>query len=152
MAGVSNWHVIVSKNLMEVFIRRFKKDKYVLRYAPFDVFLEDNTVVQPDLVVCDRDKVKNNGIYGAPELVIEILSPSSIERDVKEKFEIYEKNHVLEYWVVDPRSQYVKIFILKEGRFVDGVLYDFTDNKELKIPISFIEDYEIALKDIFQED
>jgi Uma2 family endonuclease len=87
--------------------------------APFDVRLPKpgesdettSTVVQPDLVVvCDPAKLDDRGCKGAPDLVIEILSPDSVARDQKEKFLLYEQAGVLEYWLVHPTDRIVTVF------------------------------------------
>ena len=96
--------------------------------APFDVRLpklgsrEDAiyTVVQPDLcVVCDAAKLDERGCLGAPDLVIEILSPGNSRRELREKFTLYEESGVLEYWVISPQDRNVQRFIRSEaGTFV----------------------------------
>lgn len=96
--------------------------------APCDVFFprvneqnEDDvdTVVQPDLlVVCDPGKVRDRGIWGAPDLVVEILSPSTIRKDLNEKYGLYERSGVKEYWVVEPAGHWVQQYVLTPaGRF-----------------------------------
>ncbi len=94
--------------------------------APIDVFLPDegwvrdrddlgriDKVVQPDLiVVCDRDKLIDEGILGAPDLIVEILSPATAYRDVTEKRILYEKHRVREYWIVNPDTLEVQIYLL----------------------------------------
>ncbi len=100
--------------------------------APFDIRLdgegaEDDdalTVVQPDIVViCDKDKIDKRGIRGAPDLVVEILSPSSGARDTIEKRALYEKHGVPEYWIVDPETRQVFVLRLKEGRYGDLLIH-----------------------------
>lgn len=87
--------------------------------APFDVRLphgeeqNDNidTVVQPDIVVvCDRNKLDEKGCKGAPDLVIEILSPCTAHKDLNEKFQLYERVGVKEYWIVHPQDRTVMVF------------------------------------------
>ena len=95
--------------------------------APFDVrFLEINktnsedvfTVVQPDIsVICDIDKLDDKGCVGAPDIVIEILSPSTSYKDEGEKLGLYELHGVKEYWIVNPEAQYVMIYRLNGSRF-----------------------------------
>jgi len=96
-------------------------------YAPLDVFLpvlnqerdeETTTVVQPDiLVVCDPKKVVKEGIRGAPDFVVEILSDSTAYKDLNEKKDLYETHGVREYWIVKPSDQSVLAWRLSEGRF-----------------------------------
>jgi Uma2 family endonuclease len=114
-------------------IRQFLKGKPCKAYdAPFDVILphgdedddEVDTVVQPDIVVfCDRSKLTQAGARGAPDLVVEILSPSTSKKDQREKFDLYEKHGVREYWVVDPAGAWLCVYRLKDdGAFDSGEL------------------------------
>jgi len=83
--------------------------------APFDVFFpglneqdEDDvdTIVQPDLlVICDKTRIREKGIWGAPDLVVEILSPTTSRKDLHEKYDLYQRSGVREYWVIDPPGQ-----------------------------------------------
>jgi Uma2 family endonuclease len=89
--------------------------------APFDVLLPDssgvkNTVVQPDItVVCDPSKITKEGCNGAPDLVVEVISKSSVKKDLHEKYGIYEKVGVKEYWIVQPNDRSLIIFRLDES-------------------------------------
>jgi Uma2 family endonuclease len=105
--------------------------------APLDVFFprvreqhEDDvaTVVQPDvLVVCDPDKLVAKGIWGAPDLVVEILSPSTSRKDQHEKFALYERSGVREYWVIDPVSNWLQQYILAaDGKYAAEVTFEKT--------------------------
>lgn len=88
--------------------------------APFDVMLSDatgisNTVLQPDItVVCDPSKITEQGCKGAPDLVIEIISKSSVKKDLHEKYDMYEQAGVKEYWIVNPHDRSLIIFILND--------------------------------------
>lgn len=93
--------------------------------APFDVFfLGENgapdTVLQPDIVVvCDVSKLNLKGCYGSPDLVVEILSPSTASRDLNEKYRIYEAYGVTEYWIVHPEEKTVTIHVRDgSGKFI----------------------------------
>lgn len=97
--------------------------------APFDVILpasdepddDVDTVVQPDLVVyCDRSKLTEAGARGGPDLVVEILSPSTSRKDQKEKFDLYERHGVREYWVVDPAGAWLCVYRLTDREKFDG--------------------------------
>ena len=102
-------------------------------FAPFDVRLPDDvaagdeetwTVVQPDLVViCDKGKLDEQGCRGAPDWMIEILSPDSAQRDLREKLALYERHAVREYWVVDPTDRVVLTFRLEQGRYGKPVVF-----------------------------
>jgi len=100
--------------------------------APFDVLLpegdeaddEVDTVVQPDIVVyCDRSKLTEAGARGAPDLVVEILSPSTSKKDQHDKFDLYERHGVREYWVVDPGNRSLMVYRpLPNGSYDEGEL------------------------------
>ena len=124
--------------------------------APFDVRFPKNgetaddkiyTVVQPDIcVVCDLSKLDELGCCGAPDMIVEILSPSTMKKDLTKKFDLYEENGVKEYWIVHPNDKTVNVFILKEdGKYDDGIIYEFDG----KIPIRIFDNYLIDLNDIF---
>src|SRR5690554_6751776 len=99
--------------------------------APFDVRLpvksskhEDiDTVVQPDIcVICDKSKLDDLGCVGAPDLIIEILSPGNNKRELKDKYEVYEESGVKEYWIIHPDEQTVMTYSLREGKYVPSRL------------------------------
>jgi len=118
--------------------------------APFDVRLnpgeKDDTVVQPDLVViCDKSKIDDRGCKGVPDMVIEILSPSSIRHDRLVKFQLYQRFGVPEYWIVDPETKSVQAHILSEGRYYTNV---YTDTDE--VPVHMLENFKINLPDVFE--
>jgi Uma2 family endonuclease len=98
-------------------------------FAPFDVRLpsskDDNespkiTVLQPDIcIVCDLSKLDEKGCDGAPDLVIEILSPGNSDKEMKLKYDVYEESGVREYWIVQPEYQNVLIYVLDDsGKFI----------------------------------
>ncbi|MBI9065269.1 MAG: Uma2 family endonuclease [Marinilabiliaceae bacterium] len=87
--------------------------------APFDVRLDNDesdikTVVQPDLcVICDLAKIDARGCTGAPDLVIEIISPATARKDLHEKFDLYERSGVKEYWIIHPFERTLTMFVLQ---------------------------------------
>jgi Uma2 family endonuclease len=97
-------------------------------HAPFDVRLQKpapindkdiETVVQPDIcIICDAAKIDERGCSGAPDLVVEIVSKSSIGRDLHEKYALYEESGVKEYWVVYPQEKSLTIFFLENGKYI----------------------------------
>jgi len=119
--------------------------------APFDVRLNadagDNTVVQPDIVViCDLSRLDERGGYrGAPEMVVEILSPSSARRDKLVKFNQYQKAGVREYWIVDPDTKTVSAHILENGKYIISAFGD-----EDIVPVHVLEGCEIDLSEVFE--
>jgi len=120
-----------------------------LLIAPFDVRLnsddEDDTVVQPDLVVvCDSAKLDKNGCKGAPDFIIEILSPSTARHDRWLKYNLYKNAGVREFWIVDPDTKTVSVNVLKDGDYI-GKAYGDTDI----VPAAVLPGCEIDLRDVF---
>ena len=128
-------HQKISARLSGIFYGLFESHSCEYFHAPTDVRLfpkpsdqEVFTVVQPDLfVVCDQSKLDDKGCQGAPDLIVEILSPSTSKRDAQDKFELYQEAGVLEYWMVHPTERYVHVFALKDGVFVRHHAYGASD-------------------------
>ena len=127
MAAPNRIHQIIAKNLYYVFTVFFRDKQCEFYPAPFDVRLpvgikkgKYTTVVQPDLsVFCDQEKLDQKGAKGAPDLVVEILSPGNSRRDMKDKFEVYELAGVREYWIFHPIDSFVLPYLLnEEGKFI----------------------------------
>ncbi|NPV28131.1 MAG: Uma2 family endonuclease [Firmicutes bacterium] len=92
----------------------------VVLYAPVDVYLEETETYQPDIIYISNERlfiIEENRINGAPDLVVEILSPGTGYYDLRTKYKIYEKSGVREYWIVDPHSKSVQVFCLKGGKY-----------------------------------
>jgi Uma2 family endonuclease len=114
-------------------------------YAPFDVRLDNNTVLQPDLlVVCDHAKLDEKGCQGAPDLVVEILSPSTSGRDKLLKFNKYLEAGVREYWIVDPSDKTVTVHLLKDGQYMTRVY-----GGAGAAPVQVLDGCQIDLQDVF---
>ncbi len=126
-------HQHVSGNLYFTIHQFLKGKKCQVYSAPFDVRLpvqnrkKDNevtTVVQPDIcVICDETKLDDRGCCGAPDLVVEILSPGNSQKEVRLKFDIYEEAGVKEYWLIHPVEQTVIAYTLHENAFGGGKMY-----------------------------
>ena len=122
-------HQRVSMRLSGELYAFFKERTCRLYSAPFDVRLPmkgkgtaDNqiyTIVQPDLcVVCDLEKIDGRGCIGAPDLVVEILSPSNSRKDLKDKYEIYQEAGVSEYWIVDADDKAIYRYVLEGDIYI----------------------------------
>jgi Uma2 family endonuclease len=108
-------------------LKQFLRDKPCKVYfAPFDVRLpgkskedkEITTVLQPDIcVICDLAKIDKRGCIGAPDIVVEILSPGNSAKEMKNKYEVYEQAGVKEYWIVIPQNQLFLVHKLVNGKF-----------------------------------
>ena len=159
MSAPMRVHARVSQKInirIGTFIEK-KKGKCHIYYAPFDVRLpltgetEDDkifNVVQPDIcVICDLSKLDEKGCIGAPDLIIEILSPSTLKYDWNYKFNLYEAAGVKEYWIVDPNAKAINAFLLQaDGKYNLGTIYEC--NQE--VPVSIFEGLKIDLNDLFE--
>jgi Uma2 family endonuclease len=115
--------------------------------SPIDVVLSEYDVVQPDvLVVCDKKKITEANIQGAPDLVVEVLSPSTAVKDMREKRAIYERYGVKEFILIDPTEFYVERFSLKDGAY--GVPEIFAPQEVL--PLKSLEGIEVPLWEVFE--
>lgn len=112
-------HQLVSLEIQKKLLQTCESD-YMILNAPIDIILSRTEVRQPDLVLIHRkrlDIVSKRGIEGAPDLVIEILSPSTLKRDKLDKLITYAKFHVTEYWIVEPELGFLEQYVLQEGRY-----------------------------------
>jgi Uma2 family endonuclease len=144
-------------NRMNSMVEKRKGNCHIY-YAHFDVRLplngssDDNkiyNVVQPDIcVICDLTKLDDRGCIGAPDLIVEVLSPSTLKYDWNYKFNLYEKAGVREYWIVDPKAKTVNVFLLQpDGKYDDGTVYECNQ----KAPVFIFEGLEIDLNELFEE-
>ncbi len=102
-------------------------------HAPFDVrFVEKNktkdneiaNVVQPDIsIICDLSKLDDRGCLGAPDMIIEILSPSTLKTDLKDKYQLYEHFGVKEYWIARPEEKSIEKFVLNKGKYLQKGIF-----------------------------
>jgi Uma2 family endonuclease len=124
--------------------------------APFDVRLpvknkkkdsEITTVVQPDIcVICDESKIDERGCCGAPDLVIEILSPGNSKKEVRLKFELYQEAGVKEYWIINPVEENLVVYIMNASdEYEGGKMYAGGD----RIKSFAIKGFEIEVNEIF---
>jgi len=127
--------------------------------APFDVRLPKNpqekadnqiyTVVQPDIcVICDLSKLDERGCLGAPDMIVEILSPSSLKYDLRDKFNIYEAAGVKEYWVVAPEEKGINVFMLQEdGKYDKGTVYE----GNVDVPVKTLTGLNLSMEVLFRD-
>ena len=163
MAPATVNHNRIARNISSIF------DVYLrgkpCEYFPDGVGLYLNAKEQyiPDgMVVCDPDKVKADGVHGAPDLVVEVLSPSTGRNDKGHKKDVYERYGVREYWIVSPAERSVEQYVLRDGKFVlhdmyykypDYLLIHMTDEEKAAIVTEFkcslFDDLIIQVDDIF---
>ena len=134
--GFHLWTFVKASDLGRVFAR------------PTDVVLSDCDTVQPDLVFVSKARAHittRANIRGAPDLVVEILSPSTARRDRRDKFDLYERHGVPEYWMADPAFRTVWVFVLREGVFEEAGQYGEGDT--LVSPT--LAGFELDLSEVF---
>jgi len=133
LAAPNTSHQTVSGNLFLLIANHLYRKPCKVFAAPFDVRLpvhnqkkddEVTTVVQPDLcVICDPQKIDARGCCGAPDLVVEILSPGNSKTEVQLKFEVYQQAGVKEYWIVNPVEQNLIIYTLTNSKYIGSKPY-----------------------------
>ena len=151
MSSPSERHQAILKELSSQ-IHVFLRDKPCKVYpAPFDVRLfyeedeSDDTVVQPDImVICDEKKLGPEGCRGAPDLVIEILSPSNTAIEMERKLKLYREAQVREYWVVDPVNSGLSVYFFTDGA-IKGSIYGSVDT----VQVATLPGLEINLGSVF---
>ena len=152
MAAPSRKHQLISRQLFTPISQYLWKSTCEVYHAPFDVRLTraDGTVsvVQPDIcVICDPSKLDDAGCNGAPDLIIEILSPGNTKKEMKIKYAIYEEAAVKEYWLVNLMDKNILQYVLGEnGKYTAS--QPLTD--EDIITTAILPDLEINLEDVFR--
>ena len=145
-------HQSISFNLSGLFFMYFHNKPCKAFASPFDVVLKnkdgkEDTVVQPDLcVVCDPEKLADGKrCQGAPDLIIEILSPGNSKKELKNKYELYQEAGVREYWLVHPQDEYVIINVLENNQY--RALPPFVDKEVTSV---IFPDLSLQTEDIFR--
>ena len=132
MSPPSTGHVSISGNIYYSFKKHLKGSKCRPFVDGVSVHLTGKDRFVPDMtIVCDPGKIKRTHIDGAPDLVVEILSPSTAKYDRGYKKDVYESCGVPEYWIVDPVNRSIEIYTLAEGRYVVDGFYTLCDPEEL---------------------
>lgn len=154
----SSYHQLVVGELHLQIATYLKRKKCKVFIAPFDVRLPNSrkkgdefieTVVQPDLcVICDPEKVDAAGCLGPPDWIIEILSPHTSAKDLRQKFDVYQESKVREYWVVDPIAGTVLVYILSSKGKYEGQLTPYV--KTDKVSSTVLPELKIDLAEVFQ--
>ncbi|XUX06936.1 Uma2 family endonuclease [Sporosarcina sp. UB5] len=132
----STAHQRIVVELLFALRTHFGKSGCTVFVAPFDVQLDENdqyTVVQPDIsVFCEKQTLQPNRAIGVADLIVEVLSPSTALKDRNEKFTLYERSGVKEYWLVDPLNLTIEVYALTDGLYsrrqvvgVDDTLHSF---------------------------
>ena len=163
MAPAALNHVLISGNIYGIFNHYLRGKRCTPIADGAMLFLTDTDHFSPDfMVVCDVEKLRPNGVHGAPDLVVEILSPSTAVRDRTYKKSVYARCGVREYWIVSPGDKSVEQYLLHDGAYVLHNIYtldpDGPRSQRAEVPeagtatvfqCSLFDDLTISLEDIF---
>ena len=166
MARPSVRHWRVASNIIGIF-KNHLKGKRCQAFGEVDVHLSEKDNVVPDaMIVCNPDIIEDDGIHGAPDLVVEVLSASTAKRDRVEKLQLYEKYGVKEYWIVNPYGKSVDVYHLTDGKLELAEAHQYFAEEKFKwmneeiraaaleqklIKVSLCEDFIVELKDVFED-
>ena len=170
MAPSPDWgHVNVSANLVTIIGGYARINKLGVGIADnFDVHFPDGSLFKPDFIFVSaaNDRLyleqRRNTLHGVPDMVAEVLSHSTMKRDLGIKKDVYERNGVKEYWIIDPRGETVDTYILRGGKYElgghyvnwsDDELLRLTDEDrasvELEIPVTVLDGFKVKTRNIF---
>src|SRR5690625_1535069 len=130
----STVHQLLVSEIYELISLSCKSD-YFIFFAPIDVILSSTDVRQPDIVLVNRQRIDiltNRGIEGSPDLVVEILSPSSLKRDKVDKLKTYAHYNIPEYWIVDPTSEILEQYVLTKDHY--EIINVFQEDDQINSP------------------
>ncbi len=158
-------HHIVTCNIFSMLKESLKGQPYKPFSGGADVFLTKKDRVVPDvMIVCNRDIIKSHGIHGVPDLIVEVLSPSTTKRDKGYKKDLYERCGVREYWLVDTVIRSVELYVLRGGRYEleivcetipDADLAVMTDEERAEVKYEFspviFPEITLTLDEIFED-
>jgi len=136
--------------ILHLMVGTFVRDRGLgkVYFSPFDVVLSDSDVVQPDLLFVSNERigiVTADNVQGAPDLVVEILSPATAERDRTLKLDLYARRGVQEYWIVDPDAKTIRVLLRGECSF--DVVSVYGEGEILRSPT--LEEFSVALEEVF---
>lgn len=134
----------------------------------FDVHFPDGNILRPDFIFIGaaNDKIvfsnEDENFHGVPDMVAEIFSKSTMKRDIGIKKDIYERNGVREYWIIDPWSENIQVYLLRDGKyFLDDVYQNYSDDElknlsdeeraevKMEIPVAVLDGFKVKIRNIF---
>ena len=165
MSPAGAYHNTISFNLSRIIGNYLHGKRCKIKIDTF-VQISDNDRVAPDIAIfCSPYRVKGDVSFGIPDFVVEITSPSTRKKDFGSKKELYETSGVKEYWIIEPASESIDVYLLKNGRYELTDSYhnyskdDFQlmykeqiENTKMKLKLSLYDDLEIGISDIFAKD
>ena len=156
-------HVTVADNILTIF-KKYLSGKPCKVFSQLNVYLSKKDHFIPDaMIVCNKEIIKHNGIYGAPDLVVEVLSPSTSNYDRKYKKKIYEKSGVREYWLVETNGESIEVYLSGENGleltrvysiYPDWMIEEMTEDEKKAVIYEFtpsmFPDMKINIEEVFE--
>ncbi|WEG12885.1 Uma2 family endonuclease [Pullulanibacillus sp. KACC 23026] len=143
-------HQLVCKQIGDSLSKRCQED-FVLFYSPIDLIFSEEVIVQPDLLLISRQRfpsiVRNRGIIGPPDLVVEVLSATSVKTDKVDKLHTYAYHGIPEYWIVDPNYQSLEKYVLEGESYGFPVLF----TRDERVDSSTIPSAGFSMNEIFDD-
>ena len=162
-------HVNVTANLVTIINGYARINKLGMAFADnFDVHFPDGNLFRPDFIFVSAENAKklfaneNSTLHGVPDMVSEIFSRSTMKRDMTIKKDVYERNGVKEYWLINPWSESIEVYLLRDGKyFLDNVYQNYKDNDlenmtdeeraevQFEIPVAVLDGFKVKIRNIF---
>lgn len=170
MAPSPDWgHVNITANLVTLIGGYARMNKLGVGVAEnFDVHFPDGSLFKPDFIFVSAANEelyidqKRNTLHGVPDMVAEVFSRSTMKRDASVKKDVYERNGVKEYWMIDPWSEYIQVYLLREGKyFLDEIYSNYSDKElsalteeeraevKMEIPVAVLDGFKVKIRNIF---
>lgn len=170
MAPSPGWgHVNVTANLVTIINGYARINKLGVVIADnFDVHFPDGSLFKPDFIFVSAEKAKslfeneNATLHGVPDMVAEIFSRSTMKRDIGIKKDVYERNGVREYWIINPWSKSIEVYLLRDGKYrLDNVYQNYSDEElaeltdeeraeiEMEVPVAVLDGFKVKIRNIF---
>lgn len=162
-------HGTITANLIKIIGTYASINKLGICFGDhMDVHFPDGNLFQPDFIFVSADKAnlflgkRNMTLHGVPDMVAEIFSHSTMKRDMTIKKDIYERNGVKEYWMIDPWRETVEVYLLQDGKYeLDGMYINYSDNDfefmtdeekaevKMEIPVAVLDGFKVKIRNIF---
>jgi Uma2 family endonuclease len=149
LMSVTKMHAIATEGLYRLMSKVTGRTDYMSFREPYSVIVNEDTKIKPDFfIITDIDNAKDDGYYGVPEFIVEVLSTNR-KRDLVDKYLIYEKLGVKEYWIIDPKVQTLTIYFLENGKYEEKDFLVYSDgNKE--VFLLSVDNLSVRLNDLFE--
>ncbi len=161
-------HNLINNSLLMLFASYVKENRSGFVFMHLYTYLPDGNLVFPDILFIDKAQEKlvieneDEPFRGVPDMVAEIFSRSTMKRDVSVKKDVYERNGVKEYWMIDPWSENIQVYLLRDGKyFLDEVYSNYSDKElsalteeeraevKMEIPVAVLDGFKVKIRNIF---